>query len=100
MQLEDAGNGQKINIEKRAFPDVVVWNPWSTKAKEMADFGDEEYRVLSRVFPSERTSLISLNQRKCAQALPLIMLLLVSKSVLAGICQTSRCKLEMHCKLI
>lgn len=46
VQVEDAGSGQKINIEKRAFPDVVLWNPWSTKAKEMSDFGDEEYKVL------------------------------------------------------
>ncbi|XP_071694243.1 putative glucose-6-phosphate 1-epimerase [Rutidosis leptorrhynchoides] len=30
-------------IKKDGLPDAVVWNPWEKKAKEMADFGDEEY---------------------------------------------------------
>lgn len=50
--VEDAGSGQKINIEKRAFPDVVLWNPWSTKAKEMSDFGDEEYKEMICLEPA------------------------------------------------
>ena len=24
----------------------MVWNPWSEKAKGMADFGDEEYKTM------------------------------------------------------
>ncbi|KAL5004646.1 hypothetical protein ScPMuIL_018102 [Solemya velum] len=26
------------------FPDIVLWNPWTEKAKAMSDFGDEEYK--------------------------------------------------------
>ena len=50
VQIEDAGNDQKVTIEKRAFPDAVLWNPWSTKAKGMSDFGDEEYKVRGGAF--------------------------------------------------
>lgn len=25
---------------------LVIWNPWQTKAKAMADFGDEEYKLM------------------------------------------------------
>ncbi|KAI7861876.1 galactose mutarotase-like domain-containing protein [Spinellus fusiger] len=32
-----------INIEKINLKDTVVWNPWIEKAKNLADFGDEEY---------------------------------------------------------
>jgi glucose-6-phosphate 1-epimerase len=28
-----------------------VWNPWSTKAKSMADFGDDEYKQMVCVEP-------------------------------------------------
>ncbi|KAL1920634.1 uncharacterized protein VTP21DRAFT_1011 [Calcarisporiella thermophila] len=33
-----------MRIEKNNFKDVVVWNPWVDKSKQMADFGDEEYK--------------------------------------------------------
>lgn len=36
-------NGSTVNIIKKNFPDTVVWNPWDQNAKDMADFGDEEY---------------------------------------------------------
>lgn len=35
-----------ILTTSEAFPDLVVWNPWVDKAKAMADFGDEEYRLM------------------------------------------------------
>ena len=34
-------------IDKEGFPDAVVWNPWTDKAKGMSDFGDDEYKVQS-----------------------------------------------------
>ena len=45
LQIEDSGKGQQIKIEKRGFPDAVLWNPWIAKSKGMADFDDEEYKV-------------------------------------------------------
>ena len=49
LQIEDSGKGQQIKIEKRGFPDAVLWNPWIAKSKGMADFGDEEYKVLPKL---------------------------------------------------
>ncbi|KAK3797782.1 hypothetical protein RRG08_059176 [Elysia crispata] len=37
---------RKIEMKTFNFPDVVVWNPWDVKAREMADFGDEEYKEM------------------------------------------------------
>jgi len=36
-------DGTHIVIVKENLPDTVLWNPWSVKAQEMKDFGDEEY---------------------------------------------------------
>jgi len=36
-------SGRKMRIQKFNLPDTVVWNPWEQKAKEIADFGDEEF---------------------------------------------------------
>jgi len=30
-------------LQKYNFPDTVIWNPWIEKAKEIPDFGDDEY---------------------------------------------------------
>ncbi|XP_033749582.1 putative glucose-6-phosphate 1-epimerase [Pecten maximus] len=35
-----------VSVNLSNFPDVVVWNPWSEKAKAMSDFGDEEYKTM------------------------------------------------------
>lgn len=32
-----------MRIQKYNFPDTVVWNPWSEKAKALPDFGDDEH---------------------------------------------------------
>ena len=45
VQIEDVGSQQQIKIEKRGFPDAVLWNPWVAKSKGMSDFGDKEYKV-------------------------------------------------------
>lgn len=42
----DGTNGKRVTIEKVGFPDTVVWNPWSDRAKAMADFGDDEYKSM------------------------------------------------------
>ncbi|KAF5275504.1 hypothetical protein FQA39_LY18635 [Lamprigera yunnana] len=36
-------SGRKMRIQKYNFPDTVIWNPWIDHAKDMADFGDDEY---------------------------------------------------------
>ncbi|XP_071492786.1 uncharacterized protein [Diadema antillarum] len=44
--VHEIGNtidGATITLTKLNFPDTVVWNPWSDKAKQMSDFGDDEY---------------------------------------------------------
>jgi len=36
--------GLKLTIDRsETFPDVVVWNMWSEKAKTMTDFGEDEW---------------------------------------------------------
>ena len=39
----DARLGRKIQVEKRESLSTVVWNPWSARAQQMPDFGNEEY---------------------------------------------------------
>nr|CAH0113622.1 unnamed protein product [Daphnia galeata] len=36
-------SNRKMRIQKYNFPDTVVWNPWVEKAREIQDFGDDEY---------------------------------------------------------
>ncbi|KAE8876992.1 hypothetical protein PF005_g20685 [Phytophthora fragariae] len=56
------GKEQVVTVEKEAFiksgasqlpqpSDVVVWNPWSDKAKAMSDFADDEYPTMLCVEP-------------------------------------------------
>ena len=45
LQIVDQKASKIIYIHKTNFPDAVLWNPWIEKAKGMADFGDEEYKV-------------------------------------------------------
>ncbi|KAH1067895.1 hypothetical protein J1N35_032882 [Gossypium stocksii] len=33
-------------IRKDGLPAAVVWNPWDKKAKALADFGDDEYKLM------------------------------------------------------
>jgi glucose-6-phosphate 1-epimerase len=44
VEIHDQGLRRVIRIEKENSASTVVWNPWIAKAKQMADFGDEEYR--------------------------------------------------------
>ncbi|XP_063357905.1 uncharacterized protein LOC134647483 [Cydia amplana] len=36
-------SGRKMRIQKYNFPDTVIWNPWAEYAKEIPDFGDDEF---------------------------------------------------------
>ncbi|XP_041464080.1 putative glucose-6-phosphate 1-epimerase [Lytechinus variegatus] len=42
-EIRNTIDGATIVLEKNNFPDTVVWNPWAEKAKQMSDFGDDEY---------------------------------------------------------
>jgi glucose-6-phosphate 1-epimerase len=44
LRLESAAG--TIEIEKTGFNNVVFWNPWIEKSKVMADFEDDEVRIL------------------------------------------------------
>ncbi len=44
VAIRDEKLGRVIRVEKENSASTVVWNPWITKAQQMADFGDEEYR--------------------------------------------------------
>lgn len=57
-QIVNKQSGKAVSIHKTNFPDAVVWNPWIAKAKGMADFEDEEYKVWTLL----KISLISDNQ--------------------------------------
>jgi glucose-6-phosphate 1-epimerase len=43
VEIFDPRLGRKIGIEKNAALSTVIWNPWTTKAQQMPDFGNEEY---------------------------------------------------------
>jgi D-hexose-6-phosphate mutarotase len=46
VEIHDAKLRRVIRVEKANSASTVVWNPWITKAKAMADFGDEEFRQM------------------------------------------------------
>jgi len=46
VEIHDAALRRKIRVEKSGSASTVVWNPWIAKAREMADFGDEEYKTM------------------------------------------------------
>lgn len=47
LQIVDSSSQAVVEVHKSGFPDAVVWNPWVAKAQAMADFGDEEYKVVT-----------------------------------------------------
>ena len=44
MEIRDARIGRAIRVAKENAASTVVWNPWIAKARQMADFGEEEFR--------------------------------------------------------
>ncbi|HYH78987.1 MAG TPA: D-hexose-6-phosphate mutarotase [Longimicrobium sp.] len=43
LRIVDEAGGRTITIDKRGFPDAVVWNPGARKARGMVDLGEEAY---------------------------------------------------------
>jgi glucose-6-phosphate 1-epimerase len=41
--IDDPALGRRIEIAKAGSRTTVVWNPWAEKAKQIADFEDQEY---------------------------------------------------------
>jgi D-hexose-6-phosphate mutarotase len=46
VEIHDSGRRRKIRVEKSGSASTVIWNPWATKAKQMADFGDDEFKQM------------------------------------------------------
>jgi glucose-6-phosphate 1-epimerase len=44
LEIHDTRLHRKIRVEKIGSASTVVWNPWAAKAKQMSDFGDDEYK--------------------------------------------------------
>lgn len=52
MRIVDRASGAAVEVRKTSFPDAVVWNPWVDKSRAMADFGDDEYKVMLCIEPA------------------------------------------------
>lgn len=44
--ISNVAGGKGIKLEKCNFPDTVIWNPWIENAKQMSDFGDDEWKSM------------------------------------------------------
>ncbi|KAI8322523.1 galactose mutarotase-like protein [Martensiomyces pterosporus] len=52
--------GERVSVRRFNFKDIVFWNPWAEKAREMSDFGNDEYRNMVCVEAGTVASKISL----------------------------------------
>jgi glucose-6-phosphate 1-epimerase len=43
VEIHDPRLRRKITVEKQASMSTVVWNPWTNRAQQMPDFGNDEY---------------------------------------------------------
>ena len=46
VDILDPALGRRIRVEKSGSASTVVWNPWIARARQLADFGDAEYREM------------------------------------------------------
>ena len=46
IEIRDEKLRRKVRIEKSGSASTVMWNPWSAKAQQMPDFGNEEYKQM------------------------------------------------------
>jgi len=44
--IDDPGFGRRIRVSKTGSRTTVVWNPWVENARDMKDFGDDEYLTM------------------------------------------------------
>lgn len=44
VEIHDFRHRRKIRVEKSGSASTVVWNPWVDKARNMPDFGDDEFK--------------------------------------------------------
>jgi glucose-6-phosphate 1-epimerase len=49
--LHDPGRRREVVIRKAGSDSTVVWNPWAERAREMPDFGDDEWPGMVCVEP-------------------------------------------------
>lgn len=47
LTLRDPALDRTLRIDKRGSRTTVVWNPWESGARTMADLGDEEWRAMA-----------------------------------------------------
>jgi glucose-6-phosphate 1-epimerase len=47
VEIVDPGLHRRIRLTKQDSRTTVVWNPWSTGAYTLPDFGDEEWRTMA-----------------------------------------------------
>lgn len=59
-------------LEKFNLPDTVVWNPWSSNAASMSDFGDDEWQRMVCVEAGAVHTPIILQPRKAFDAAQII----------------------------
>ena len=46
VEIHDRKLRRKIRIDKTGSASTVVWNPWTAKAQQMPDFGNEEFKQM------------------------------------------------------
>ena len=46
VTVHDPALGRRLTVSKEGSASTVVWNPWTEKAKAMADFGDDEWPAM------------------------------------------------------
>jgi glucose-6-phosphate 1-epimerase len=51
---------QALGLQSAGFPDLVVWNPWEHKSRELADLPDRDFRHLLCIEPALADSPLEL----------------------------------------
>jgi glucose-6-phosphate 1-epimerase len=46
VEIHDSRYRRNIRVEKSGSASTVIWNPWIAKAKQMRDFGDDEFKQM------------------------------------------------------